>query len=177
MMKTRLCMMIFAWVFLMTTSVMAAGDVMQIKPYYADSCKNLSGVWQGNAYDPTGLFGDGGPWPLTLNVSVKQNDLYGEIKGVKNTSVKNALTGRIWATCADNAITNLIHMTENNSCGASSPVGVLATPSLLLLYVHWENAMNGTDFLLVLHKKSSTLGQSAIKDLVSKAKPDFKSCH
>lgn len=123
-----------------------------IAKYYAAKCTNINGEWHGFFVDPTDLFGDGGPWPISADISCHN----GRVNGVLNASqapvyVRAAASGELQATCASGLITGVTlgkHIVHRSIV----PNSMLISKNVLLLYVPYENAMIGTNFLLILKR-------------------------
>lgn len=153
-------------------------NFMSITHWYGakNACSYVSGEWKGKAYDTQGLFGDSGPWSVTVRIIDRKGKLFGDIKA-PNKIVHSSLQQRFWADCSNGVITNLQINKPSLKCGDVSPPSVLATAKLLLLYVHYENAMIGTNFLLVLNPVKKHLSKAEIKYLTSVPRPNYKTCH
>jgi len=148
--------------------------VMKIRP--GGECNNLTGIWQGNTYDPSMLFYSGGPWAVTVYVSNRDGKVYGALDPGP-VKMQRTLKGKLWAECHQGIVTKTLFLSAKRRCGAYAPTSVLVTPSLLILYLHWENAMIGTNFLLVLHKRTDQLTAKDIHFHTELPAPQFQTCH
>ena len=152
---------------------------MRITPWYGNShaCELLTGLWQGKVYDTSGLFGNkSGGWPVTVDLVNKDGKFYGLIKAT-NQRRQSPLKGRVWADCKQGVLANTVLNAPQQNCGDYAPPSVLVTPKLLLLYVHMENAMIGTNFLLVLNPTHHKLTAGQVKTLTAKPAPTYQTCH
>ena len=63
----------FTFLLLLPTLLFAApaqtkNQSIQLNKYYAATCANYTGTWRGFFTDPTDLFGNGGPWPVSVSL-------------------------------------------------------------------------------------------------------------
>lgn len=125
---------------------------LTIAPYYQANCGLVTGTWQGFFTDPTDLYGDGGPWAISMSLLNQNGKIIGKADANNAPAyVGPAVNKRIWADCTNGVLTN-IFIGNRDTCGAYSKGGELVSKNLLILFLHTESAMNGTDFLVVLRR-------------------------
>ena len=144
--------LLIIFLFLSYTSVTSANTTsINIKQYYDANCSRLTGTWSGVYTDPTNLFGDGGPWPITISMTTKDNNIIGTIK------TPGPLNGdsQLWGTCVRGRLTK-IFAGSTNQCGDYAPDGVLISQNMIIMSIPYENAMTGTNFIVTLQRKNNS---------------------
>ncbi len=157
--------------FFTTTMSFAATNqpIIPLKKYYAAACKDYTGTWQGQAYDTSDLMGNGGPWPVTVNLYNEGDKIIGTV-----SSQRTELNGSLWAKCENGIISNLF-VGKANQCGDYAGPSAKVSKNLLILQQHWENAMTGTDFISTLNKVNDHF--SGDQSLLKSFPENVKSCH
>jgi hypothetical protein len=119
-----------------------------------NACQNLSGTWQGYYSDPQGLFSTQ-PSPIKLQFMLKDNRVIG-LSTANNAKAPgaSAVSGRIWGTCKAGKITQ-VFLGKGTQCGHFAKKNSFVRGDTLSLYVPYENAMTGTDFMITAHKASA----------------------
>jgi hypothetical protein len=123
-------------------------DTILLTPYYKAHCADYTGTWQGFFTDPTDLYGNGNAWPITLHLYAAQDRVIGKI-AAPNTPAANK---HLWALCKAGILKDIFFAKNKTACGAFSQQGFLVGSNALVLQLHTENAMNGTDFWAFLHR-------------------------
>lgn len=141
-------------VFLSCTSVFAGEPMLTLNKYYQADCKDFTGTWQGFMTDPTDLFGNGGPWPVTVSLYQQNGKVWGRTTEVKEKNHMIFKANEIWARCSDGKLTDVFWGLKN-SCGALSQQGGLVSKNVLALQLNWENAMNGASLVVFLQRKDN----------------------
>lgn len=127
---------------------------IKLQKYFQANCQHYSGTWQGFFTNPSDLFGNGGPWQISLSLVTNGNKIYGTFNEKNLPSyLKSALKGHLYANC-DNGILKNIFVGETNQCGAVSQKGLLVAKNVLVLQTDYQNAM--MDAPLVFFLKRST---------------------
>lgn len=155
----------------------ATMQTLSLSTYPAADCKDYTGTWQGTLTDVSGLFGDGGPWPVTVSLYQHNGYLWGRTTDIKGAGKQAALAAHeIWARCQD-GILHDIFWGKQNQCGALSQQGALLTKNLLVMKANWENAMTNASFLLLLQRKNNKPPYYEPEHVASYRPADIKSCH
>ncbi len=155
----------------------AASAAMTIKPAYNASCADLTGTWQGSFIDPTELFGNGGPWPIKFNLYNRGDTVIGQVDASQAPAyVKHSASGQFFAQCQQ-ATLSKIFLKNKNHCGHFATQGALAGKNMLIFYLPYENAMNATDFLVVLTRSNNSYTGKIPKNVVSMQIPNIQTCH
>ncbi len=153
-----------------------AAMVLTLTPAPGTDCKALQGTWKGTFADQSGLFGNGGPWPVYLHLSYHDNHFVGVVDASNAPSyVRDKASGQVWGHCHKGAI-NQVFLGKPGQCGHFAPVGVMVNERVLAFHLPYENAMTGTDFLVFANKTSDNVG---VKNLPkwSDAPKEVKTCH
>ncbi|VVC75634.1 hypothetical protein AQUSIP_09240 [Aquicella siphonis] len=132
-----------------------AVSVITLPAYYQAACGDYTGTWQGFMTDPADLFGNGGPWPVTISLYHQDGRIAGSSSAVSYAADSGTIEGkRIWAQCQNGVLKN-IFWGKKNACGSFSQDGALVSKNALVLRLNYENAMTGTNFLLFLQRKNN----------------------
>jgi hypothetical protein len=160
----------FLFIFSLLDTAALANTSMTMPSYFQATCQDYTGTWQGFMTDPSQLFADGGPWPVTVDLYQHEGIIIGQTSKTKVVQRK-----RLWAQCKDGILSHLF-WGDKGQCGDFSKQGLLVSKNVLVLSLHYENAMNGTDFLVFLQRKNNTY--SHVKPRNSElALGKVKSCH
>jgi hypothetical protein len=162
--------------FCLSNPAAAVNKNIKLDKYYQATCPLYTGTWTGFITNPTNLFGNGGPWPITINLYSNGNHIVGRSSAVDYGKGGNIPSKPIWAQCQNGILSN-IFWGEKGSCGRFSQQGLLVSQNVLILQFNWENAMSGTSFLSFLERKNNSYS-----DPVPEKKNDFilggiTSCH
>jgi len=144
---------------------------LTLSKYYHASCEAITGTWQGIYTDPTDLYGNGEPWPIRVNLYYQNGRIIGQANNIPPSR-----NSKIWAQCAQGTLQN-IFMGNPGQCGAYSKGGELVSKNILVLYLHTENAMNGTDFLAFLKRVNNSYPYSIPSDPAAFEPGQITSCH
>jgi len=145
---------------------------MKIPIYLDAQCSDYTGTWEGFATDPSELFKDGGPWPVRLHLFNKGKRIIG-----RSVEIKDVIDEReIWANCHRGVLKN-IFWGKKGSCGAYSQEGLLVSKNMMILKLHYENAMAGTDMMLILTRKSNNYPYSVPKEDQDFVLGKIRTCH
>jgi hypothetical protein len=129
---------------------------LTINNYYAATCDAYTGTWQGYLTDPSDLFGNGGPWPVTVQLLAKNNQLSGNTSAIHYAQGNASISSRsIYAQCRHGKLTN-IFWGELGQCGSLSQQGVLVSRNVLMLQLNYENSMTGATFTTFLTRQNNT---------------------
>jgi len=164
---------------LLPTLVFAASTTVpdqsvQLEKYYASACANYTGTWHGFFTDPTDLFGNGGPWPVTLSFINKGDKVAGWVSSKKAPGyVSGTMEGMIWANCSKGQLSN-IFMGKPKQCGVYSQSGLLVSKDVMILKINYQNSMTGAPFYLFL-KRVNNKFQGKLPKTMSIAAPE--TCH
>jgi len=120
-----------------------------------DTCKQLTGTWQGSVTDPHGLFG-GTPAPITLKITHTKGNFFG-ISHTKNAIINNALNHSFSGQCVNGKLIK-VYLQNSSKCGHFAPAGKI-TGSQLTLFLPFENAMTGTDFVVKAKRVNTSPGK------------------
>lgn len=149
-------------------------QTIQLSKYYAATCSDYTGTWRGFFTNPTDLFGNGGPWPVTVSLYNKGANVVGRVSSRKAPGyVSGTMQGMIWSKCNTGQLSN-IFMGKPNQCGAYSQTGLLISKNVLVLEIHYQNAMNDAPFFLFL-KRINNKFQGKLPKNLNIAAP--KTCH
>lgn len=173
----------FWWVFcLLATSQIAFGlaTPISIPIYYAAHCTDLQGTWRGFFVDPNDLFGSGQHWPITLSLAVRGSKVIGRIinlaeplKGIDPQLPPKTFLP-VWASCSHGQLTHLV--LGHNSCGVYGTPSGLVAKNLLLMYLPYQNAMIGTQFLTILQRVNHHYPYPLPKEATDWIIPNLQSC-
>lgn len=152
-------------------------NTIQLNKYYAASCQDYTGTWQGWITDPTDLFANGGPWPLTVSLYNKNDRMVGQTSLVKYSNNGGEISKRqIWAECKNGVLAD-IFWGNKGACGSYSQQGLLVSKNVLVLQLNYENSMNGTSFLVFLSRKNNTYSYPVPKNTNDLTPGAIQSCH
>lgn len=149
----------------------SANSQITINKYYAAKCNDYTGTWTGMSTDPTDLFANGGPWPVTVNLSYLDGHIVGTNVGspTKNT--------HIWAQCENGVLFNIFWANKKTDCGDFSQSGMLISKNVMLISLQYENAMNGANFITVLQRAKTISPMPAPKTSDFLDPKSVQSCH
>lgn len=120
----------------------------------AFTCDDYAGTWRGTLVDNGKLFGDGGPWQVTMSLYQHGGKIWGRTSAVKTKNGRTVFpANEIWARCQSGKLQDIFWGTYNH-CGALSQQGGLVNLNQLTLHAAWENAMTGTDLVFNLQRKN-----------------------
>lgn len=145
---------------MMVLSAGWCGDSQQkstitLSAYYQAACDDYTGTWEGFMSDPTDLFGNGGPWPVTIGMYYQAGRITGKTSTVSYAGKSGSIeTKPLWAQCQNGVLKN-IFWGKKSACGSFSQDGELVSKNVLVLRLNYENAMNGTNFLVFLQRKNN----------------------
>lgn len=144
-----------------------------IPKYFQASCQAYTGTWQGFYTDPTDLFGNGGPWPTKISLFVQGNQVIGMVQGY---AADNKKVQKLWATCNNGMLSNILVGTSNH-CGGTSKQGALVSKNMIIMDMHYENAMTGTEFLTVLKRVNDAYPYPVPTQANAFVMPKIQTCH
>lgn len=144
---------------------------MTLQKYYGAQCKDYAGIWQGIITDPSDLFSPGGPWPMTVAFYYRNGDIVGNSQGSPVTNT------HIWARCKKGLLWNIFWAKHKTDCGAFSQQGLLISKNVMLLTLHYENAMNGANFIAILQRKNVSYANPAPNTAAFLSPQAIQSCH
>lgn len=127
---------------------------LQTLTFAQNNCPRLSGTWTGFYQDPQHLF-EPGQYPITLRLVYDDGNIYGYTEASNDIVAANFGTSPhlIWASCKDSTITDLVSIPQGASCGDPElQHSIVNQRKFLTIYLHWENAMIGTDLSAKLHR-------------------------
>jgi|GEM_PF-3243028 hypothetical protein len=128
---------------------------VRLNKYYAASCQDYNGTWHGFITDPSDLFSNGGPWPLTISLYNRNNHIIGQSTMIQYSNNGGEISKRqIWAECRNGALNN-IFWGNKGACGSYSHQGLLVSKNVLVLQLNYESSMTGTQFLVFLTRKNN----------------------
>lgn len=167
----------YAIIFMLCTPALASEQILSLDKYFQGTCQDYSGTWQGFMTDPTDLFDNGGPWPVTVSLYQLNGKIWGRTSAVKLTG-KRAIfkSNEIWARCNDGKLQD-IFWGANNSCGTLSQQGGLISKNVLALRLNWENAMNSASLLLFLQRKNNLTPYYESSHMNAYDPAGVKTCH
>lgn len=129
-------------------------DGINLNKYYVAKCEDYSGTWEGVVTDPTDLFANGGPWPVTVVLSVKGNEIMGQSSAFSYAGKQGKFDSRmIRARCSNGQLSD-IFWGKLDACGSLSQTGTLVSKNMLVMQLNYENAMINADMLAFLQRKS-----------------------
>ncbi len=143
-----------ALIFLFCAPAFAGEQILSLEKYYQANCQDVTGTWQGFMTDPTDLFGNGGPWAITVSLYQQNGKIWGRTSEVKEKKHVIFNSNEIWARCDQGKLQD-IFWGKINSCGALSQQGGLISKNVLALRLNWENAMNSAPLYLFLQRKNN----------------------
>lgn len=149
---------------------------MSLDKYYQANCQDYAGTWQGFMTDPTDLFGNGGPWPITVNISQQNGKIWGRTSEVKEKKHIVFKSNEIWARCSDGKLKD-IFWGAKNSCGALSQQGGLVSKNVSALQLNWEGSMNNASLILFLQRKNNLSPYSEPDHMNAYDPVKIKTCH
>jgi hypothetical protein len=145
-----------------STKLVPSGSITLAK-YYRATCDDYTGEWQGMMTDPQNLFTQGNPWPITIYIHQQAKYLTAKnlpVKDRKGNIVFNSQA--IYARCEQGVLKD-IFWDNNRHCGSLSQQGLLVSQGVLVMILNWENAMTGTQLIVLLEKKSADIPNSLKK--------------
>lgn len=99
--------------------------------------------------DPTDLFGDGGPWPVTIHLKTLGSKVTGETGAFMYAGKGGVMSKRIiHADCEKGVLKNICWGTKK-TCDDYSQEGILASKNMLVLKLNYSNAMTGATFVAI----------------------------
>lgn len=155
----------------------ALAQGIHIKKYYRSSCEDYAGTWEGVITDPTDLFADGGPWPVTVVLASAHGEIVGESSAMKYADGKSTFASRmIRARCSKGQLKD-IYWGPLDSCGSLSQNGELVSKNMLVLQLNYENAMIGAEMYAFLQRKSNSYFVTRVRNLKPYDPKAVQSCH
>jgi hypothetical protein len=158
------------FIFFMQPSFATESNGITLPKYYQANCQAYTGTWQGFMADPQGLFGNGGPWPVVISLYNRDTNIIGQGGGAPVGNKK------IWAQCHNGVLSN-IFWGNKAACGDFSQKGLLVSKNVLVLELHDENAMTGTNILLFLQRKNNAYLYTIPSNQQDYQLGEIKSCH
>lgn len=151
--------------------------VVSLNKYYAASCQDYTGTWHGFITDPSSLFSDGGPWPVTISLYNKDDHLIGQSSMIQYTNNGGEISKRqLWAECKNGVLDN-IFWGNKGACGSYSHQGLLVSKNVLVMQLNYESSMTGTNFLVFLSRKNNAYPYTIPKSANDLVPGTIKSCH
>jgi len=148
-----------------------------------DLCPDLTGIWQGTYYDPSGLFISRN-FPLKIAMVYSHGHLYGyTLPTADSMGAKYGIDAPEFfaANCTDNEMEHIILLPEPHACGQPTRATVTLTSSRhITIPLHWENAMTGTTFIAKLTRISDPsfqINQRWVYDAERMDKSTCDTCH
>lgn len=167
----------YAVLLMLCTPALAGEQILSLDKYYQGTCQDYSGTWQGFMTDPTDLFDNGGPWPVTVSLYQQNGKVWGRTSAVKLKGKRVIFkSNEIWARCSNGKLQD-IFWGAKNSCGALSQQGGLISKNVLALKLNWENAMNGASLLLFLQRKNNLTPYDESSHVNAYDPAVIKTCH
>ena len=133
------------------------------------SCNQLNGTWKGFVSDKRGLF-DTNNTPITLHIKYKNKHFYGMSK-VANPALAHALNRSFNGICTNGKLSK-VYLENAFKCGHFAQQGNIRRNNLTI-YLPYENAMTGTDFMVIAKKVDDT----KIKIKLTRTPENLKTCH
>lgn len=140
-----------------------------LSKYYAAKCEDYTGTWQGFMTDPQDLFDEGGPWKTKVSLFHKDGFIIGEL-------VSQNKKTKLWAKCHEGILSDIFYGNKNQ-CGHFSQQGLLFSKNAIVLKLNYENAMNGTEFVVFLERINRHYALAKPKQLSEYALGEIVSCH
>lgn len=144
-----------------------------IPKYFQANCQAYTGTWEGYYTDPTDLFGNGETWQTKINLYAHGNQIIGNVQGYASEHQK---VYKLWATCKDGMLTS-IYINNDKPCGGTSKQGSLVSKNVLIMNMHYENAMNGTEFLAIVKRVNDKYSYPIPTDTNAFVMPKVQTCH
>lgn len=166
----KIAFFIFSSLFIFSQANASGNANINLPAYSQATCEGYTGTWRGFMTDPSNLFADGGPWPVTVQLYYHN----GYIIGTTNSNPTN--NSRIWAQCNNGVLSN-IFWGEKGQCGSFSQQGLLVSQNALVLQLPYENAMNGAQFLTFLQRQNSKYHLPLPSNEASYALGSVQTCH
>ena len=154
----------------------ATAEGIQLKKYYRATCDDYTGTWEGVITDPTDLFGDGGPWPVTMRFTAKDGEVIGESTAIEYAGGKGKFARRLIRAHCSNGQLQDIYWGKLSGCGSLSQNGELVSKNMLVLQLNFESAMIGANLYAFLERKNNTRF-IAHKDIQPYDPKAVQSCH
>lgn len=152
-------------------------SVMNINQYYDARCQSYTGTWQGFMTDPSNLYGDGGPWPVTVSLYNRNDRMIGETSRIQYTHNGGVIEPRqIWARCK-NGVLDDIYWGSKDGCGDFSHQGLLVSKNVLILQLNHQSNMNEANFYLFLTRRNASYPHKIPEKYADLLPGDIKSCH
>lgn len=146
-------------------------STLALNKYYHATCKAITGTWQGFSTDQNDLFGNGGPWPTTVSLFYQNGRVIGQADNIPPSRKT-----KIWAQCNKGTLHN-IFMGKRGQCGEYSQGGELVSKNVLVLSLHYESAMTGTNFLVFLKRVNNSYPYSIPTNRVAFKPGVVRTCH
>lgn len=142
--------------------------VITIPKYFQATCDAYTGTWTGFMTDPEDLVDPGKVMPITISLYYKNGSIIGQSDSSEHK--------KIWAQCHNGILSN-IFWGNKQACGSFSQQGMLVSRYALVLLLHYESAMAGTDFLVFLQRKNKNYNYPVPKNNEDLLLGPVKTCH
>lgn len=144
--------------------------------YTGANCQDYTGTWEGFITDPSDLFAKGGPWPVIISLYHKNGYIIGRVNKIRTSSHDGIEARQIWASCKDGVLSE-IFWGNRGTCGSVSQEGMQVSKNVVVLKLHWENAMANADFLTFLKRKNNLYPYPVPQKLHEYSIENIKTCH
>jgi hypothetical protein len=169
--------LLLALFFSMFITTSYAAQLITLPAYFAASCDDYTGSWEGTLTDLNGLFNNDGPWPITVNLHASGNKVWGRTSEIIGKDKKQIFPAtEIWAQVDRQKLVD-IFWGKQNQCGMLSQQGALVSKNLLLITINWESPMTGTTLLMILQRKNNLSPYYETEHINSFNTATIQSCH